>query len=185
LEPSNEPRAVQIAAEKMIKELTVDCEKPLAALDVALALTKDIQAAYRQANPTQRRLFNQAFFERLEVDGVEISDYKLTKPFAQLLASDLIEEALPDTIPTKEEPETTKPDLLEDASEPAESEIEDEAAHMPEVRVLAGVGAGSQGRQDAITGDLSKVAGYDVATMVELAGIEPATSCMPCRRSPS
>jgi site-specific DNA recombinase len=152
----------RIAAEKMIGKLTIDREKLLAALDIALSLTKDIQAAYRQADPTQRRLFNQAFFERLEIDGVEISGHKLTAPFMQLLANDLIEDALPDATPEADEP-----------------------AHTPDTRVLAGVGAGPQKGRNAITGDLSKVAGYHVAPMVELAGIEPATSCMPCRRSPS
>ncbi len=156
----------RIAANKMIENLTIDRERLLAGLDIALSLTKDIQAAYRQANPAQRRLFNQAFFERLEVDGVEISGYTPSGPFAQLLVCDLIEDALTDATPT-------------------EDESEGEPARTPNAPVPAGVGAGPQEGSNAITDDPSKVAGYHVESMVELAGIEPATSCMPCRRSPS
>lgn len=35
---------------------------------------------------TERRLFNQAFFERLEVDSEEVAGQQLAEPFAQLLA---------------------------------------------------------------------------------------------------
>jgi site-specific DNA recombinase len=175
----------RIAAEKMIDNLTVDREKLLDALDVALSLTKDIQAAYRQADPAQQRLFNQAFFERLEVDGVEITGHKLTAPFAQLLACDLIEDALPAPVSAEEDVEATKLELLEDGFEPTEQQTEDEPARTLETRVLAGVGAGHQEARNAITGDLSKVAGYDVESMVELGGLEPPTSWVRSRRSPN
>lgn len=39
----------------------------LDALDAALDLTEDMQTAYSHANPNERRLFNQAFFERIEI----------------------------------------------------------------------------------------------------------------------
>jgi len=61
---------------------------------VALSLTEDIQAASRRADPTERRLFNQAFFERLEIDSEEVSGQQLAEPFAQLLAQDFMAEAL-------------------------------------------------------------------------------------------
>jgi hypothetical protein len=41
------------------------------------------------------------------------------------------------------------------------------------------------GRRKGRTPGLSKDGGSISASMVELAGLEPATSCMPCRRSPS
>ena len=175
----------RIAAEKLIAKLTIDRERLLSALDVALSMTKDIQAAYRQANETQRRLFNQAFFERLEVDAVEITGQTLAEPFAQLLARDLIEDAFP-TLSTQDEADATVLDLPEETREaPAAGEPTDEPARIPGGRVPAGVGAGSQGGEDAITAGLSKVGGYHVASMVELVGLEPTTSAMPWRRSPS
>ena len=42
------------------------------------------QAAYLQADPTEPRLFNQAFFERIEIDTEQIAGHKLTAPYAQL-----------------------------------------------------------------------------------------------------
>jgi len=50
----------------------------------ALQLTDNIQAAYLKADPTERRLLNQAFFEHLEIDNEEIADRELAAPFAQL-----------------------------------------------------------------------------------------------------
>jgi site-specific DNA recombinase len=43
----------------------------------------------------------------------------------------------------------------------------------------------AKGPENNRTPILSKVGGSITAEMVELAGLEPATSCMPCRRSPS
>jgi hypothetical protein len=109
----------------------------------------------------------------------------LTAPFARLLACDLIEDALPAPVPADEEDvETNKLEQPEDGSEPTEQQTEDEPARAPETRVLAGVGAGPREARNAITGDLSKVAGYDVESMVELGGLEPPTSWVRSRRSP-
>ena len=49
-------------------------------------LTDDIQSAYLQADDTERRLFNQAFFETLAIDTEEVNDHTLAAPFAQLAA---------------------------------------------------------------------------------------------------
>ena len=150
-----------VAATKMIAKLSVDHDRLSDAVEVALSMTKDIQAAYRQASPTQRRLFNQAFFERLEVDDLEIVGHELSEPYAQLLAHDLIEDAWSETS-TDEAPE---------------------AASEPDIRVPAGVGTGPHEPKNAITDGLSKVAGYHVESMVELARLELATSWVRCARS--
>ena len=55
-------------------------------LDVALQLTDSIQTAYLQADTTERRLLNQAFFEYIEVSSEEVSGSHLNPPFAQLAA---------------------------------------------------------------------------------------------------
>jgi hypothetical protein len=49
-------------------------------LDLALELTDNIQAAYLNADPTERRLLNQAFFERIEIDTETATDGQLSGP---------------------------------------------------------------------------------------------------------
>ena len=56
----------------------------LDALDRALVLTEDIQRAYRQAGPSERRLFNQAFFEWLKIEDETVVSHKLAEPFDRL-----------------------------------------------------------------------------------------------------
>ncbi len=106
------------------------------------------------------------------------------QPYAQLLACDLIEEALPDSIAAEAEAEVAKLDLPT-VDEPTDEKTDEEPIYAPETRVPVGAGAGSQEPGNAITGDLSKVAGYHVESMVELAGLEPATSWVRSRRSPN
>ncbi|MDX6632024.1 MAG: site-specific recombinase [Solirubrobacterales bacterium] len=78
-------RRERIAARRLAEQLDFKYAAFVKALDVALSLTDGIQIAYRQAKPKERRLFNQAFFERLEVDNEEISEHKLSDPFVQVL----------------------------------------------------------------------------------------------------
>ncbi len=125
-------------------------------LDLALELTNDIQAAYLQADPTERRLLNQAFFERLEIDSEEIVGDTLAEPFAQITALAPPSQARPD-VP---EPATVAP-------------------HKPPRRHAAGPG---RARTRA---PISKAAGSHVNVMVEPGGFEPPTSALPARRSPS
>jgi hypothetical protein len=77
-------RRERTGAEKLVDQLTVEYDQVTEALDVALGLTDRIQDAYRRAEPMSRRLFNQAFFERLEVDSEEIVSHTLAEPFSQL-----------------------------------------------------------------------------------------------------
>jgi hypothetical protein len=119
-----------------VARLDVKHETLLETLDVALSLTENIRAAYCVADPTERRLFNQAFFERLEVDSEEISGHQLAEPYAQLLAHDLIREAA--------RPAAAAPRAAEEAA--AEPEPWDGAEGRQEAgdgRALALVGAGA------------------------------------------
>jgi hypothetical protein len=50
----------------------------------ALFSTWATQAAYLQADSTERRLFNQALFETIAIDTEEIDGHELAPPFAQL-----------------------------------------------------------------------------------------------------
>jgi site-specific DNA recombinase len=59
-------------------------------LEKALGLAADCQRAYREAGPQVRRLFNQAFFKKLLVDGGGVRGGELTDGFAELLAEDLV-----------------------------------------------------------------------------------------------
>jgi hypothetical protein len=60
--------------------------------------SRNIQAAYLQADTTERRLLNQAFFDRLEIDTEEIDSHTLNAPFQQIRTLiDLAQQAGADT----------------------------------------------------------------------------------------
>lgn len=69
-------------AERRIAELDIEHEAVLEALDGALDLMTNIRRAYVQAGRQERRLLNQAFFERLEIVGEEVVRHGLAEPFA-------------------------------------------------------------------------------------------------------
>jgi site-specific DNA recombinase len=60
-------------------------------LDLALAMIRDCQTAYRAAGQATRRQFNQLFFEYIEVDVDGATGSKLAEPFEALLAEDLLD----------------------------------------------------------------------------------------------
>jgi site-specific DNA recombinase len=70
--------------ERRIDGLNVAHDDVLKALDLALAMTGDIQRAYIQAGPQERRLLNQGLFERLEIRSEEVASDQPTEPFSQL-----------------------------------------------------------------------------------------------------
>lgn len=74
------------AAEHLLNLHQINQQTVARTLDLALQLTESIQTAYLQADSTERRLFNQAFFEYIEVSTEEITDSHLNPPFAQLAA---------------------------------------------------------------------------------------------------
>src|SRR5581483_8698536 len=77
-------RRERAAAEQLLRRYEIKHDETLKVLDLALDLTDDIQAAYLQADTTERRLLNQAFFERLEIDTEEIDGYTLNPPFREI-----------------------------------------------------------------------------------------------------
>ena len=79
------------AAQQTVDDLSVSYEDARRTLDQALDLTRNIQAAYDDAGPTERRFFNQAFFERLDVLEDDIADANLAQPFRALLDDELVE----------------------------------------------------------------------------------------------
>ena len=77
-------RRERAAAESRLEELSVDHGRVLDALEDALTLTEDMERVYLAASPQERRLLNQAFFKKLEVDAEEVVGYELAEPFASL-----------------------------------------------------------------------------------------------------
>ncbi len=72
-------------AKKTLGDLNVSYDEIRSTLDRALDLTRDIQAAYYHASSIERRFFNQAFFERLEILEDEVSGATVAQPYASLL----------------------------------------------------------------------------------------------------
>jgi site-specific DNA recombinase len=88
-------RRERAAADTLLKHHHQDHETALKTLDLALKLTTDIQRAYLNAAPNERRLLNQGLFERIEIDTEEIADHALTEPFQQIAAlNDHLDHAL-------------------------------------------------------------------------------------------
>jgi site-specific DNA recombinase len=77
-------RRQRAAADQLFQRHQVEHETIFDILDLALELTANTQTAYLQADPTERRLFNQAFFECIEIDTEEITGHTLADPFHQL-----------------------------------------------------------------------------------------------------
>ncbi len=129
------------AAHKTINDLNLSYDKAHQTLQQALQLTEDVQAAYRRAGPTVRRFFNQAFFERLEIQEDEVTDATLAEPYRTILDEEFIDALANWT----DEPEPSTPDTQEP--------------------VLAGAGA-----KNAQTPGSSYAGGSIRTKMVELAG---------------
>ena len=91
-------RRERAAAEELLRRYEVKHDVITQTLDLALQLTDQTQDAYLQAEPTERRLFNQAFFERIEIDTEEITGHTLNAPYAQIRP---LLNALPTQRPTR------------------------------------------------------------------------------------
>ena len=135
-------RRERIAADELLRRYQVDHATILETLDLALDLTDNIQAAYLQAAPVERRLINQAFFEAIEIDDEEIAGHALVEPFNHLAP------------------------LATGNQHPAS-----QAATGP--------------KKDRTPDPYAKAGGSYVPDMVERIGIEPMTSALQRRRSPS
>jgi site-specific DNA recombinase len=77
-------RRERVSAGQRIESLSIAYEQVLRALELALAMTEDVQRAYTQAGPQERRLLNQGLFERIEIDSEEIVGDRPAEPFIQL-----------------------------------------------------------------------------------------------------
>jgi hypothetical protein len=141
-------------ARKQTEHLSFKHERVLEALDTALAMTDDIQQAYVQAGPGERRLFNQGLYERLEISEEEVVGDKVAEPFDRLLAL-----------------------------KPSGNEATEDLAHLdwdsgktPKA-APGSIEAALSLLGNARTPDqFSKVGGSNVEKLVELGGFEPPTS---------
>ena len=64
-------------------------------IDLALELASNCQAAYQQAPGRVRRLLNQTIFDRIWIEGGEVSGSALTPPFTSLLDPGLVPDHAP------------------------------------------------------------------------------------------
>ena len=157
-------RRERIAANELLRRYEVKTDDIRSTLDLALDLTDNIQTAYRQADTTERRLFNQAFFERLEISSEDVDDHILKPLFAQLTT---IAAAAPQQPAKPESPRKGRP-------EPARSPESPDGA--------PGARQAQKAKTPAI---LSNDEGSHLTLMVEPSGLEPLTSWVRSRRSPS
>lgn len=99
-------------ARRLLADVALEFEAIEQNLNEALELARDCHAAYEAAGPNTRRLFNQAFFEKLYVhDDGEIT-HELAEPFKILL-----DPRLPGQIASELRGDTKRlPDWLEDGA---------------------------------------------------------------------
>lgn len=81
------------AARRQLADVSVEFDAIEQNLKKALKLAKDCHAAYQEADDNTRRLFNQAFFERLYVHIADAVTNDLAEPFGLLL-----DPSLPDQL---------------------------------------------------------------------------------------
>jgi len=136
----------RVGAARLIEKLSVENDQVLEALDVALALTGDVQKAYRQAASQERRLFNQAFFERLEISTEEVTGHELAEPFADIM-----------------DVEAELRELTEQTPSPDVGWAAGHFASLPE----------SNGAANERTSDPCGVEGSNLTSLVRLRGVEP------------
>lgn len=84
-------RRERIAAQKLIDQLSADEDVVRENVLTALAMTDRIQTAYIAGEASEKRLFNQAFFEWIAIDDEEVSDFQVAEPFDQLQAVTMLE----------------------------------------------------------------------------------------------
>ena len=77
-------------AEQAIREANIEADTIRRNLDLALQLAGDASWAYQQASTQGRRHWNQALFDRIEVDYHEPVYTRLADPFAQMVEAELL-----------------------------------------------------------------------------------------------
>jgi hypothetical protein len=88
-------RRERVAAEMTIGRLTIQGDRAQRGLSAAVALMHDAQASYLRCEDTDRRLLNQAFFDRIEIDIEDIADVAMTRPFADIVQAGRARWSLP------------------------------------------------------------------------------------------
>lgn len=131
-------------------------EQACSLLDDTLDLTRDCHAAYLEANEPTRRLFNQAFFDKIYID--EDSDTRersvrvdYNQPFNHLLA-----RLVPARVHQQLQMSATTTAHREDP-------------------------AGGSGASPGLTNGVAEAQGSHTSALVELRGFEPLTPSMPWR----
>lgn len=133
-------------------------------IDLALTLLEDPQAAYLRSDEHQRRLFNQAIFQALYVEEDKITGHELREPFARLHALQAAREDASRHDYGSTEDEGTG--VNEGASSP-----QNDSRTLPQL----GKGPASVDTLEVLLGGTGSVPGSSKASMVEVAGIEPAS----------
>ena len=72
---------------EQLNEVEADLSIGAALLEAALQLLSETGSLYRQVRDSDRRLLNQAIFERLYVDNNTVSDDQLREPFSEIIAA--------------------------------------------------------------------------------------------------
>ena len=144
-------------AEALITRLNLSYQDIADTLDLALEIIgEDLHDLYLRADDTVRRLLNQALFKSLYVCDETITEAELAGPFAELRALRNTIHGIVSTTPYPAPANAVASTLPQNAKTP--------------------VPWRERGSLDV--GSISNV-------LVELVGIEPTTSAMPWRRSPS
>ena len=159
------------AIEGRLAAIAADFQKAETNLNRALAFAGDCEAAYRQASGTMRRQFNLAFFERLLIDDDYTITGELAEPFDTILSDKLRRAAIADA------DEATRT-AIKEALRQRDVQIEATNEQRPQEPELVLVGADSPTTPD-------EVVGWSQINMVGDTGLEPVTSALSRRRSPS
>ena len=78
-------RRERAATNRLLASYAIDHQLIRDTLEHALDLTNNIQHAYENANPTERRLLNQALFERIDISTEDVDHSTLAPPFNHLI----------------------------------------------------------------------------------------------------
>jgi site-specific DNA recombinase len=94
------------AAQQALRRTEGDWQTIEDNLTWAMRRITDLHTAYHEADPTERRHFNQAFFHRINIDhtpgGVAVAGTELTKPYDLLWSPELAQLLDGDTSPTED-----------------------------------------------------------------------------------
>jgi site-specific DNA recombinase len=154
-----------------LAEIAADFRNAEANLQRVLSFAGNFKTAYQQATGTMRRQLNLAIFKQLYLDDDYGVRGELAPPFDTILGDELRHAAVAQA---DEDLRTAIEEALRQRR--VQIEVTNEQRPPGPERVLMGAQA---------TPAASEVGGWSQNNMVELVGLEPTTSCMPCKRSPS